>query len=94
MSDRASTFLIHWLTRQVEPLPAVQRLAAAVRLASACRKDAVAAGIAPQEIRDAAGGDLIRKILQALDTVARLRRHSRQRLPSDQTSAAYPGFRA
>jgi hypothetical protein len=50
----------------------VQRLAAAVRLASACRKAAVAAGIQPQEIRDAAGGDLIRKILEALHTVARL----------------------
>jgi hypothetical protein len=72
MSDRACTFLIHWLTRHVEALPAVQRLAAAVRLAGACRKAAVAAGIPPQEIRDAAGGNLIRKILEALDTVARL----------------------
>jgi hypothetical protein len=35
-------------------------------------KAAVAAGIPPQEIRDAAGGNLIRKILEALDTVARL----------------------
>jgi hypothetical protein len=50
----------------------VQRLAAAVRLANACRKDAIAAGIPPQELRNAAGGDLIRKILEALDTVARL----------------------
>ena len=73
MSDRASRFLIHWLTRHVEALPAMQRLASAVRLASLCRKDAVAAGIPSQEIRAAAGGELIRKIFEALDVVARLR---------------------
>jgi hypothetical protein len=67
MSDWACRFLIHWLA-----LPAVQRLAAAVRLASARQKDTVAAGIPPQEIRAAAGGNLIRKILEALNTVARL----------------------
>jgi hypothetical protein len=55
----------------------VRRLAAAVRLGSACRKEAVATGMPPQEIRDAAGGDLIRKILEALDTVARLTNDAR-----------------
>lgn len=72
MSDRAGDFLIHWFTQHVRPLPAVQRLAEAVRLATDCRKDAVAAGIELQEIRDAAGGDLIRKILEAFDMAARL----------------------
>ena len=72
MSDRAGDFLIHWLAQHVQALPAVQRLAETVRLATVCRKDAVAAGIDLQEIRDAAGGDLIRKILQALDAAARL----------------------
>lgn len=71
MSDRGRDFLINWFSSHVESLPAVQRLAAAVRLASACRKDAIAMAIPLQEIRDAAGGDLIRKILEALDTAAR-----------------------
>jgi len=70
MSDRAGDFLIHWLTHHVHALPPVQRLAEAVRLATECRKDAVAAGIPLQEIRDVAGGDLIRKILEALGTPA------------------------
>lgn len=72
MSNRAGDFLIQWFAQHVQALPAVQRLAEAVRLATDCRKDAVAAGIDLQEIRDVAGGDLIRKILQALDTAARL----------------------
>jgi hypothetical protein len=70
MSDRAGDFLIYWLAQHVRPLPAVQRLAEAVRLATECRKDVVAAGIPMQEIRDAAGGDLIRRILEALSTPA------------------------
>jgi hypothetical protein len=70
MSDKAGDFLIHWFAQHVRPLPPVQRLAEAVRLATDCGKDAVAAGIPLQEIRDAAGGDLIRKILEALNTPA------------------------
>lgn len=70
MTDRAGEFLTGWLTQHVRALPPVQRLAETVRLATACRRDAVAAGIDLQEIRDVAGGDLIRKILQALNTAA------------------------
>jgi hypothetical protein len=44
-----------------------------MRLAGQCRKNAAANGIPLQEIRDAVGGDLIRKILQALDIAAALR---------------------
>jgi hypothetical protein len=72
MSDRAGDFLICWFAQHVQALPPVQRLAEAVRLATECRKDAVAAGIPLQEIRDAAGGDLIRKILEALNMPALL----------------------
>jgi hypothetical protein len=72
MSDRAGDFLIDWFAQHVRALPPVQRLAEAVRLATACRKDAVAAGIDLQDIRDAVGGDLIRKILEALNAAARL----------------------
>lgn len=67
MSDRAGQFLNDWFGAHIGALPAVQRLATAVRLAVQCRQDATAAGIPLQEIRDAAGGDLIRKILRALD---------------------------
>ena len=70
MGNRAGDFLIHWFVQHVRPLPAIQRLAEAARLAVDCRRDAVAAGIDLQEIRDAAGGDLIRKILEALNTPA------------------------
>jgi hypothetical protein len=72
MSDRAGDFLAGWFAQHVQPLPPVQRLAESVRLATACRRDAVAAGIDLQEIRDVAGGDLIRKILEALNAAAAL----------------------
>lgn len=72
MSDRAGDFLIHWFAQHIQALPPVLRLAESVRLATDCRKDAVAAGIDLQEIRDAVGGDLIRKILEALDAAAAL----------------------
>lgn len=72
MSDRAREFLYHWFAAHVEPLPPARRLGQAVRLATKCRTDATAAGIAPEEIRDVAGGDLILKLIQALDAAARL----------------------
>ena len=72
MSERAQSFLIHWVADHIQSLPESLRLAQAVRLATQCRKDATAAGIPLQEIRDAAGGDLIRKLLNALDAAARL----------------------
>jgi hypothetical protein len=72
MSDRARLFLDDWFGKHMGPLPAVKRLGASVRLATQCRQHAVAAGIPLQEIRDAVGGDLIRKILQVLDSVAAL----------------------
>ena len=72
MSDRAQAFLMNWLSGHTHPLPVTRRLAEAVRLATACRKDATAAGIPLQEIRDVSDGDLILKMLQALDTAAQL----------------------
>ena len=70
MSERAHKFMIHWLSVNVGALPAVQRLGKAIRLATKCRDDATLAGIALQEIRAVAEGDLIRKILAALDAAA------------------------
>jgi hypothetical protein len=72
MSDRAGDFLILWFAQHIKALPEVLRLAEAVRLATDCRRDAVTAGIPLQKIRDAVGGDLIRKILEALNAAARL----------------------
>jgi len=72
MSDQAREFLIDWFSAHVQHLPAVRRLAEAVRLTTKCRADATTAGIPQQEIRDVAGGDLILKLLQALDAAARL----------------------
>jgi hypothetical protein len=65
MSDWACRFLIYWLALRAAARRGVQ-------LASARQKDTVAAGIPPQEIRAVAGGNLIRKILEALNAVARL----------------------
>jgi hypothetical protein len=70
MSDRAREFLEQWFSGHVEAMPRVQRLAEAVRLATKCRKDSAYAGIPLQEIRSAAGYDLIRNILAALDAAA------------------------
>lgn len=72
MTDHARIFLISWFSAHVKPLPEVRRLAEAVRLATLCREDAIAVGISLGEIRDVTGGDLILKLLQALDAVARL----------------------
>ena len=72
MSDRAREFLIDWFSAHVHPLPVVRRLAEAVRLATKCRADATASGIPMQEIRDVADGDLILRLIQALDAAARL----------------------
>lgn len=72
MSDRAGDFLIHWFAQHVRALAPALRLAEAVRLTTDCRRDAVAAGIPLQEIRDVAGGDLIRKTLEALNAAAHL----------------------
>ena len=70
MSERAHEFMIHWLSVNVGAVPAVQRLGKAIRLATKCREDATLAGIALQEIRAVAEGDLIRKILAAFDAAA------------------------
>ena len=72
MSDRARDFLIDWCSAHVQPLPVIRRLAEAVRPATKCRADATASGIPMQEIRDVADGDLILRLIQALDAAARL----------------------
>lgn len=84
MSDRARDFMNDWLGKHIGALPAVERVAASVRLTAQCRQDATTAGIPLQEIRDAVGGDLIRRILQAL-TIASALQHEVS--PAQETSA-------
>jgi hypothetical protein len=70
MSNRARKFLEHWKSEYVEPVPDTHRLREAVRLVTRCREDAVCARIPPQELRAAAGDDMIRNMLAALDSVS------------------------
>jgi hypothetical protein len=67
MSSRARTFLEHWKSEYVEPISETHRLREAVRLVTRCREDAACAHIPPQELRAAAGDDMIRNMLAALD---------------------------
>jgi len=67
MSSRARTFLEHWKSEYVDPVSETHRLREAVRLVTRCREDAACAHIPPQELRAAAGDDMIRNMLAALD---------------------------
>ena len=51
-------------------VPDARRMQETVRLVAMCRKDAISAGIRPDEIRAAAKGDLIRNVLAALAAAA------------------------
>lgn len=70
MSERAREFLDHWLADHVALVDDTRRLRETVRLVTLCREDAVRAGLAPEELREASGGDLIGTMLVALSAVA------------------------
>ncbi len=69
MIDRAVEFLDYWESEHVEAVTARQRGQEAVRLAELCRDDAVRAGIATVDLQRAANGNLVRNMLDALDTL-------------------------
>jgi len=71
MSSRARKFLEQWKSEYVAPAPETHRLREAVRLVTKCREDAACANIPPQELRAAAGDDMIRNMLAALDAASR-----------------------
>ena len=77
MSERAREFLKHWKSEHIEVVPNGHRLGAAVRLVTKCREDATRAGIPAQELRSAAGNDMIRHILAGLEAAS----------PSDEVEA-------
>ena len=70
MSERARAFLDHWLADHVASVDDTRRLRETVRLVTLCREDAVRAGLAPEELREASGGDLIGTMLVALSAAA------------------------
>jgi hypothetical protein len=70
MSERAREFLDHWLSDHVAAVDDTRRLRETVRLVTLCREDAIRAGLAPEELREASGGDLIGTVLVALSAAA------------------------
>jgi hypothetical protein len=70
MSEQAREFLEHWLSEHVGAVSDEYRMRETVRLVALCREDAIRAGIPPDELRTAAGGNLIQCMLAALSTAA------------------------
>jgi hypothetical protein len=70
MSERAREFLEHWLSGHVGAVADEYRMRETVRLVAQCRDDAIRAGIAPDELRAAAGGNLIQCMLAVLSAAA------------------------
>ena len=70
MSERAREFLEHWLSDHVGAVAGEYRMRETVRLVALCREDAIRAGIPPDELRTAAGGNLIQCMLAALSAAA------------------------
>jgi hypothetical protein len=70
MSERAREFLEHWLSGHVGVVADEYRMRETVRLLALCREDAIRAGIPPDELRAAAGGNLIQFMLAALSAAA------------------------
>jgi hypothetical protein len=70
MSERAREFLEHWLSDHVGAVADEYRMRETVRLVALCREDAIRAGIVPDELRAAAGGNLIQCMLAALSAAA------------------------
>ena len=70
VSERAREFLEHWLSGHVGAVADEYRMRETVRLVALCREDAIRAGVAPDELRTAAGGNLIQCMLAALSTAA------------------------
>jgi hypothetical protein len=70
MSERTREFLEHWLSGHVGAVADEYRMRETVRLVAQCRDDAIRAGIPPDELRAAAGGNLIQCMLAVLSAAA------------------------
>jgi hypothetical protein len=67
MNDRALEFLDRWESDNVGAVPKGQREQEAMRLVVMCRDDAARAGIAITDLEDAAKGDLLQNMMEALE---------------------------
>ena len=65
--DRAREFLDLWEAENVERVAQSDKSKEADRLAPLCRADAIRAGISERELEEAAGGDLLAFMREALD---------------------------
>jgi hypothetical protein len=70
MSGQAREFLEYWVSDHVTAVSDEYRMRETVRLVVLCREDAIRAGIAPDELRAAAGGNLIQCMLAVLSAAA------------------------
>ena len=66
-SERAREFLDVWEAENVERVERSEKAREAERLAPLCRADAIRAGIREHHLEEAAGGDLIAFMREALD---------------------------
>ena len=70
VNERAREFLEHWVSGHVGVVSEEYRMRETVRLVALCREDANHAGIPPDELRTAAGGNLIQCMLAVLSSAA------------------------
>jgi hypothetical protein len=59
----------HWEAEHVQPVPLRDREQEARQLAVLCLDDALRVGISEEDLRAAAGGDLVNNMLQALNEI-------------------------
>jgi hypothetical protein len=70
MSERAREFFEYWVSDHVGAVADEYRMRETVRLVALCREDAIRAGIPPDELRTAVGGNLIQCMLATLSAAA------------------------
>lgn len=68
---RAHKFLLEWVADHVPPVPVRERPALAEALAKQCLADVPHYDLSEEEVREAAGCDLVRLMRDALDVIAR-----------------------
>ena len=66
MSDPAEEFLDYWCSEHVKTVAEARKQEEADALAAACLLDAARAGIQAGDIQEAAGGDLVKYMLEKL----------------------------
>jgi hypothetical protein len=67
MAERAEVFLDHWCAQVIKAMPCVHREKQAQRLVTMCIAEGKRVGISEADIREAAGGNLVRYMLAEMD---------------------------